>query len=123
MPWLHRLLNSLRRARVDRELRRELDFHIAERIDHLHGEGMSLDEARLAARKQFGNALRIREETHEMNNIGWLERLTHDLRVTLRMIRTSPGFALAAIVTLALGIGSTTAVFSVVNAVLIRPLP
>ena len=123
MPWLHRLLNSLRRARVDRELRRELDFHIAERIDHLHGEGMSLDEARLAARKQFGNALRIREETHEMNNIGWVERLTHDLRVTLRMIRTSPGFALAAIVTLALGIGSTTAVFSVVNAVLIRPLP
>ena len=123
MTWLRRLLNSLRRAGVDRDLRRELDFHIAERIDHLHAGGMSLDEARLAARKQFGNALRIREETHEMNNIGWLERLTHDLRVTLRMIRTSPGFALAAILTLALGIGSTTAVFSVVNGVLIRPLP
>jgi predicted permease len=58
-----------------------------------------------------------------MNNIGWLERLAHDLRVTMRMIRKSPGFALAAILTLALGIGSTTAVFSVVNAVLIRPLP
>jgi putative ABC transport system permease protein len=123
MPWLRRLLNSLRRGHVDRDLRRELDFHVAERIDHLRAEGMSLDEARLAARKQFGNALRIREETHEMNNIGWLERLAHDLRVTLRMIRTSPGFALAAIMTLALGIGSTTAVFSVVNAVLIRPLP
>jgi predicted permease len=116
-------LNSLRRGRVDRELRRELDFHIAERIDHLHAEGMSLDEARLAARKQFGNALRIREETHQMNNIGWVDRLTHDLRVTLRMIGTSPGFALAAIVTLGLGIGATTAVFSVVNTVLIRPLP
>jgi predicted permease len=116
-------LSSLRRGRVDRELRRELDFHIAERIDHFRAEGMSFDEARLAARKQFGSALRIREETHEMNNIGWLERFTHDFRVTLRMIRTSPGFALTAILTLALGIGSTTAVFSVVNAVLIRPLP
>jgi predicted permease len=116
-------LSSLRRGRVDRELRRKLDFHIAERIDHFRAEGMSFDEARLAARKQFGSALRIREETHEMNNIGWLERFTHDFRVTLRMIRTSPGFALTAILTLALGIGSTTAVFSVVNAVLIRPLP
>ncbi len=58
-----------------------------------------------------------------MNGIGWLERLTQDVRVTLRMIRRSPGFALAAIATLALGIGATTAVFTVVNGILIRPLP
>ena len=102
MPWVRRLLNSLRRGRVDRDLRRELDFHIAERIDQLRDEGMSLDDARFAAQRQFGNALRIREETHETNNFGWVERLTHDLRVTLRMIRKSPGFALAAILTLAL---------------------
>jgi len=123
MPWLRRLLNTLRRPRVDRDLQRELHFHVAERVDQLHAEGMPLDEARLAAQKQFGNALRIREDTHEMNNIGWIERLTSDLRVTLRMIGKSPGFALAAIMTLALGIGATTAVFSVVNAVLIKPLP
>jgi len=123
MPWFRRLLNTLRRGRVDRDLRRELDFHIAERVDQLRADGLSPDAARLAARKQFGNALRLREDTHEMNNIGWIERLTNDLRVTLRMIRKSPAFSLAAILTLALGIGSTTAVFSVVNGVLIRPLP
>src|SRR5215510_13595267 len=89
MPWIHRLLNTLRRGRVDRDLQRELHFHIAERIDQLRAEGMPLDEARLAAHKQFGNTLRLREDTHEMNNIGWIERLTSDLRVTLRMIRKS----------------------------------
>jgi putative ABC transport system permease protein len=123
MPWFRRLMNTLRRGRVDRDLRRELDFHIGERVDLLRAEGMPLDQARVAAQKQFGNTLRIREDTHEMNTIGWIERLTNDFRVTLRMIRKSPGFSLAAILTLALGIGSTTAVFSVVNGVLIRPLP
>ena len=116
-------MNTLRRGRFDRDLQRELDFHIGERIDQLRADGMSLDQARVSAQKQFGSALRIREETHEVNNIGWIERLTNDLRVTFRMIRKSPGFAAAAILTLGLGIGSTTAVFSVVNAVLIRPLP
>jgi putative ABC transport system permease protein len=123
MSWLRRLSNTLRHGPVDRDIERELAFHIGERIDQLRTEGMSLEDARLAAHRQFGNALRIREETFHMNGIGWLERLTQDVRVTFRMIGRSPGFALAAIATLALGIGATTAVFTVVNGVLIRPLP
>jgi predicted permease len=123
MSLLQRLTNTFRADRVERDVQRELSFHIAERIDQLRAEGLSLDEARLAARHQFGNALKIREETCEMNRIGWLERLAQDAGVTLRMIRRSPGFVAAAVVTLGLGIGATTAVFSVLNGVLLRPLP
>jgi len=110
-------------GRHHREIDREIAFHIAERIEQLCEEGLSLDEARLAARRQFGNALRIREDAHDMDSIGWLERLAQDAGVMLRMIRRSPGFVAAAVVTLALGIGASTAVFSVLNGVLLRPLP
>ena len=123
MPWLQRLRLTLVPGRHHREIDREIAFHIAERIEQLCEEGLSLDEARLAARRQFGNALRIREDAHDMDSIGWLERLAQDAGVMLRMIRRSPGFVAAAVVTLALGIGASTAVFSVLNGVLLRPLP
>jgi predicted permease len=122
MFW-NRLLNLFGGRRVDRDIQREFDFHIAERAEQLHAEGMPLDEARQAARRHFGNALRIREDAHRENAIGWIEQMTQDVRLAARMLKRNPGFAIAAILTLAIGIGATTAVFSVVNSVLIRPLP
>jgi predicted permease len=122
MVW-SRLVNVFRGRRVDRDIQREFEFHVAERAEQLHADGMPLDEARRAARRHFGNALRIREDAHRENSIGWIEQVTQDVRLAIRMLKRNPGFAIAAILTLAIGIGATTAVFSVVNSVLIRPLP
>src|SRR5262245_60526722 len=102
MSWLQRFRLTLLPARHHRDIDREIAFHIAERIEQLCAGGLSFDEARLAAHRQFGNALRIREDAHDMNRIGWLERLAQDAAVTQRMIRRSPGFVTAAVVTLAL---------------------
>ena len=123
MSWARRLLNTFRAGRTDRDIARELSFHVSERIDQLRAEGVPLDEARLAAQRQLGNSLRLRKEAYQMNRIGWMDRLMQDVRLTSRMLRGA-AFAGAAISTLAIGIGATTAVFSLVYArVLIRAAP
>ena len=97
--------------------------HIDERIDELMEEGMSRDEAERTARRDFGNVTLLRERSREVWQWQRLESLLVDLKHVCRRLRRSPGFAITVVLTLAIGIGANTAVFSVLNSVLIRPLP
>jgi len=108
----------MRDDELDEELRADLEMEIAERMR----EGLSRAEAEQRARQALGNLTLMKEVTREI--WGWrsLERLGQDLRYAMRMLRRSPGFAAAVVISIALGVGAVTAVFSVVNAVLMRPL-
>ena len=73
MSWLHRLVNTFRPAPLERDIDREIAFHIREREEELRAGGLTTDDARRAARRHFGNTLRIREDTHRVNRVGWIE--------------------------------------------------
>jgi len=112
-----------RRRRVDDDTRAEIDSHIELLTDRFIRSGMAPAEARAAATRQFGNATWHREQIHTMNGIRWMDELWQDMRWSVRSIRHRPTLAAAVIVTLGLGIGSNTAMFSVVQATLLQPLP
>src|SRR5204863_5841131 len=112
------------RRRVDRELNDEMRLHEELLADRRHqAAGMNVSDAAAAARRDFGSPLRIREDSHDA--LGWraVEDFGRDLRYGTRSLTRHKAFAAASIVTLALGIGATTAIFSLVNAVVFKPLP
>ena len=111
------------RRRIYTDLAEEIRQHLEEKADALMAEGMSREEALRAARREFGNVTRMEERAREPWMYPFLEGLWGDFLFAIRQLRKNPGYAFTAIATLALGTGATTAVFSLVSAVLLRPLP
>jgi hypothetical protein len=127
MRWLERFriatLMLLRRQQQTTRLNDELQFHLDQQVKENIARGLSPEEARYAALRTFGNPALLRDQARSSWTWNWLDKFLRDLRYGVRTLTRSPGFALTAILVMALGIGATTALFTIVRAVLLKPLP
>jgi len=123
VTWISRLTNMIRPTRVSEEIAEELRFHVDSRIAANIDSGMSWEEARLDAVKRMGNATAAQQKAYEANVLLWVETVLQDVRYGLRSLRSNPLVSFVAVVSMALAIGASTAIFSIVHVVLLRELP
>src|SRR5262245_13350085 len=110
--FFHRLLGLFLRRKLERELEQEIRSHLEMQIEDNLRQGMSLEDARRAARLRFGGVEQVKEAYRDKSRLGWIESLWQDLRYAIRTLFRNPVFSVVVLLTLAIGIGSTTAIFS-----------
>jgi predicted permease len=123
MSWLRRFANLLRPNRLGRDIDREMHFHVEELVDDLVARGMPDEDARREARRRFGHHQVLKERVREVDLPSWLDAIQSDARYAVRGLLARPGFTTVIVVSLALGIGANTAIYSLINAVMLRSLP
>ncbi|HEY3835353.1 MAG TPA: permease prefix domain 1-containing protein, partial [Bryobacteraceae bacterium] len=123
MAWFTRLANTFRQDKIRSEIEEELANHIEAHVAHSMARGMGQEEARQDANRRFGSAVTAMEESRESDILIWLDTVLQDLRYGIRSLWKSPGVSAVAVLSLTLAMGASTAIFSVVNAVLLKTLP